>query len=79
MSTSVHSKLAGPAQDVNSTTGIPGFINSAAGDLHLAEEDALPHSTGVDITEITKIDFDGHPRSPAHSTAGADVRVRDQQ
>ena len=37
---------------------------------------ALPPGIGVDVTNITKTDFDGQPRSPARPTPGADVPLK---
>jgi len=67
---------AATGQDAGSATGVPQFVDLEAGDLHLAEQDALPRGVGVDVTNITKSDFDGQPRLPARPTPGADVPLK---
>jgi hypothetical protein len=65
-------KLA-TGQDADSRIGQPSFMNAASGDFHLQPEDTVAQGAGVDITNVTKTDFDGDPRSPTHPVAGADV------
>ncbi len=60
-------------QDSKSKTDQPALVDPAGGDLHLAPGDTVAKSVGVDITKITKVDFDGQPRSATKPTAGADV------
>ena len=63
-------------QDANSKTGKPVFVNAGGGDLHLQAGHQHAGDSGVDISDITKVDFDGHPRSADHPVAGADVPAR---
>ena len=63
-------------QDARSATGTPAFLDAAGGDLHLAPHGAAPAGPGVDITDITRTDFDGQPRSADRPVAGADVPAR---
>ncbi len=68
-------------QDKDSTQYRPAFVDEAHGDLHLTPEDTVARTAGVNITDITKVDFDGHPRSATQPVAGADVPAvkRDSQ
>ena len=64
-------KLTG--QDANSVRyRSPTFANLSEGDLHLAADANFP-AVGVDITDITGVDFDGQPRSKTDKTPGADI------
>ena len=64
---------AATGQDADSRTGNPAFVDAAAGDLHLAPEDTVARTAGVDISKITKVDLDGDPRPTKKLPAGADV------
>ena len=67
---------AATAQDAPSRAAAPSFVDLAAGDLHLAEGNAIAVGAGIDITPITTTDFDGQPRSADRPVAGADVPAR---
>ena len=60
-------------QDAESKAVQPAFVGAASGDFHLRVEDTVARGAGVDITDITKVDFDGRPRSSDRPAAGADV------
>ncbi len=60
-------------EDADSRVGKPKFRNPVSGDLHLTPADTVAKGAGVDITDITKVDFDGHPRSATQPGPGADV------
>ena len=60
-------------QDAESRTGTPKFVDAAKGDLHLHPKDTVARGAGVDITKITKVDFDGEGRSATNAPAGADA------
>ncbi len=60
-------------QDANSVTGTPVFVDEATGDLHIDPSDTLVEGSGVDITSITTVDYDGDARSSSTPWAGADV------
>ena len=60
-------------QDAKSVARKPTFTDPGGGDLHLSPKDARLKGVGVDITKITKVDFDGDPRSATRPVAGADV------
>ena len=64
-------------QDADSITGAPLFVNPAKGNLHLDPNDTVARAAGVDIAKITKVDFDGQPRSATQPVAGADVPARE--
>ena len=59
--------------DANSTTGDPVFVDEATGDLHIDPSDTLVEGSGVDITSITTVDYDGDARSSSTPWAGADI------
>ncbi len=63
-------------QDAGSKYAKPTFVDAAGGDLHLAPGDKSVAGVGVDITDITRVDFDGEPRSAENPTAGADAPRR---
>ena len=71
--TSLADWQAATGQDADSRSGRPKFVNAANGDLHLDPEDTVAQGFGVDITSITKHDFDGQPRSASRPVAGADA------
>ena len=52
---------------------MPAFVDLAGGDLHLTDPDTAARGRGVDITNITNHDIDGHRRSATRPTAGADA------
>ncbi|MBI4341690.1 MAG: hypothetical protein HY598_05355, partial [Candidatus Omnitrophica bacterium] len=59
--------------DANSRTCAPTFVNSPAGDLHLAAGETCAVDRGVDVSGITSRDFDGDARPQgAGWDAGAD-------
>jgi len=64
---------AATAQDADSKTGRPAFVDALGGDFHLRLEDTVAQGAGVDITKTTLTDFDGDSRSCTHLVAGADV------
>lgn len=63
---------AATGQDARSLTGVPTFVDAAAGDLHLAKGDPVARRAGVDISRFTRVDIDGEPRSATRPVAGAD-------
>ncbi len=52
-------KLTG--QDANSVWHEPAFVDMTGGDLHLAAGETSGLKVGVDISDITRVDFDGQP------------------
>ncbi len=67
-------------QDTNSSVGVPELVQLSPGnpqqiDLHVAPTDTLLSGSGVNISDWTPTDFDGHPRTGVGPFwAGADVR-----